>query len=69
MEKYISSFAKLSSHVFDKVYESQARQDLINTFQNGDLIDMILIITFIVAYGVAIQIAISGIFRKHRHFI
>ncbi len=62
MERYISSWNNWSSKVFDQIYPFKERQDLA---QNDEFLNMLLIVGFIVAYGLAIQIAISGAFRKH----
>ena len=62
MERYISSLTNLPSKVFDQIFEFHERQDLA---QNDEFFNMLLIVGFIVAYGIAIQIAISGAFRKY----
>ena len=43
----------------------QLRQGLVNTFQDESFFNPIVIVTFIVAYGIALQIAISLAFRKY----
>ena len=43
----------------------QEKQELINVFQDDDITSTMVLLTFCVAYFIAIQIAISGIFRKY----
>ena len=65
MEKYVLALIDWSSNLFGSISEFHERQDLINTFQNGDITQMMILLTFIVAYSIAIHIAISGIVGKY----
>ena len=65
MEKYVSSFFDWSSNLFSQVSGFHERQDLINTIQNGDISEIIIMLTFIFAYSIAIHVAISGFFQTH----
>ena len=62
MELYISTLNNWSSKLFDQIYSFKERQDLA---QNDEFFNTLLIVGFIVSYGLAIQIAISGAFRKY----
>ena len=54
-----------SSRFFEKRSTFQIRQGLENAFQNEEFVNTLLVVTFIVAYGMALQIAISLAFRKY----
>ena len=56
---------QLISKTFDPLFGFEEKQGGIsNLFQNDGFLNDLLIIGFIVAYGLALQIAISGVFRK-----
>ena len=50
---------------FDQGSGLQIRQGLVNAFQDESFFNTIVIVIFIVAYGIALQIAISLAFRKY----
>ena len=61
------AITKLVSKTFDSISGFEEKQGgLTNILQNDDFMNDLLIIGFIVAYGLALQIAISGVFRKLR---
>ena len=56
---------EIVSRTFDEINPFGEKQGgLVSAFQNDDFLNDLLIIGFIVAYGLALQIAISGVFRK-----
>ena len=65
MTKMTEAITQLISKTFDSISGFEDKQGgLANIFQNDDFMNDLLIIGFIVAYGLALQIAISGVFRK-----
>ena len=59
------TLTEIVSRTFDEINPFSEKQGgLVNAFQNDDFLNDLLIIGFIVAYGLALQIAISGVFRK-----
>ena len=59
------AITQLIFKTFDSISGLEEKQGgLANIFQNDDFMNDLLIIGFIVAYGLALQIAISGVFRK-----
>ena len=59
------TLTEIVSRAFDEINPFSEKQGgLVNAFQNDDFLNDLLIIGFIVAYGLALQIAISGVFRK-----
>ena len=59
------TLTEIVSRTFDQINPFSEKQGgLVNSFQNDDFLNDLLIIGFIVAYGLALQIAISGVFRK-----
>ena len=59
------SFTQITSRIIDQINPFEEKQGgLLSALQNDDFLNDLIIIGFIVAYGLALQIAISGVFRK-----
>ena len=65
MARSLSSLFDWAPQFFDQGSGFQIRQGLVNAFQNESSFNTLIIVTFIVAYGIALQIAISMAFRKY----
>ena len=65
MGKSLASLVNVFPSFFNNISEIQEKQDILDTFQSLDMLDMLVIVSFIAAYGIALSIAISGIFRKY----
>ena len=65
MAKSLISLLDWAPQFFDQGSGFQIRQSLVNAFQDESFFNTIVIATFIVAYGIALQIAISLAFRKY----
>ena len=58
-------FTQIASRIDDQINPFEEKQGgFVSAFQNDDFLNDLLIIGFIIAYGLALQIAISGVFRK-----
>ena len=59
------AFTQITSRLIDQINPFEEKQGgLLSALQNDDFLNDLIIIGFIVAYGLALQIAISGVFRK-----
>ena len=65
MAKSMISLLDWAPQFFDQGSGLQIRQGLVNAFQDESFFNTIVIVIFIVAYGIALQIAISLAFRKY----
>ena len=65
MAKSLISLFDWAPHFFVQGSGLQMKQGLVNAFQDESFLNTIVIVTFIVAYGIALQIAISLAFRKY----
>ena len=65
MEKFVQPLMEWPLRFFQIKPEYQEKQELINVFEDADITSKVVLLTFCVAYFIAIQIAISGIFRKY----
>ena len=65
MAKSMISLLDWAPQFFDQGSGLQIRQGLVNGFQDESFFNTIVIVIFIVAYGIALQIAISLAFRKY----
>ena len=65
MAKSMISLLDWAPQFFDQGTGLQIRQGLVNAFQDESFFNTIVIVIFIVAYGIALQIAISLTFRKY----
>ena len=69
MAKSMISLLDWAPQFFDQGSGLQIRQGLVNAFQDESFFNTIVIVIFIVAYGIALQIAISLAFRKYPLYI
>ena len=65
MAKSLISLFDWAPHFFVQESGLQMKQGLVNAFQDESFLNTIVIVTFIVSYGIALQIAISLAFRKY----
>ena len=65
MAKSMVSLLHWAPQFFDQGSGFEIRQGLANAFQDESFFNTIVMATFIVAYGIALQIAISLAFRKY----
>ena len=65
MAKSLISFFDWAPQFFDQGSGFKIRQGLANAFQDESFFNTIVMATLIVAYGIALQIAISLAFRKY----
>ena len=65
MAKSLISLLDWAPQFLDQGSGFQIRQGLVNAFQDESFLNTIVIVTFIVSYGIALQIAISLAFRKY----
>ena len=65
MAKSLISLLDWAPQFLDQGSGFQIRQGMVNAFQDESFFNTIVIVTFIVAYGIAFQIAISLAFREY----
>ena len=66
MEKISTSTAHWSANQFHQIMGFAERQGIANLIQDEDaLLNMVILLTFVVAYSLSLSIAVSGIFRKY----